>query len=134
MSPWISTVGLLVISNTFMTIAWYGHLKYKEHALFAVIAVSWLIALPEYIFQVPANRIGHTAGISAPQLKIVQEVISIGAFILFNWLYIHDKIRPLDWLAYGLILAAVIVLCVPRMFASEEAPTPEVSVSQTLQE
>ena len=134
MSPWIKTVGLLIVSNTFMTMAWYGHLKFKEHALFAVIAVSWLIALPEYIFQVPANRIGHDSGISAPQLKIVQEVISIAAFILFNWLYIHDKIRPLDWLAYGLILTAVLVLCLPRMFESEEAPNPEVAVTQALQE
>ena len=119
MSPWMKTVGLLVVSNTFMTMAWYGHLRFKEYSLLAVIAVSWLIALPEYIFQVPANRIGHDGGISAPQLKIVQEVISIGAFILFNWLYIHDKIRPLDWLAYGLILAAVLVLCLPRMLGSE---------------
>ncbi len=134
MSPWIKTIGLLLVSNTFMTMAWYGHLKYKEHALFIVIAVSWLIALPEYIFQVPANRIGHNAGISAPQLKIVQEVISIGAFILFNWLYIHENIRPLDWLAYGLILAAVLVLCVPRMFESEEAPQLEVTAFQPLQE
>ena len=134
MSPWVKTIGLLVISNTFMTMAWYGHLRFKEYSLLAVIAVSWLIALPEYIFQVPANRIGHDGGISAPQLKIVQEVISIGAFILFNWLYIHDKIRPLDWLAYGLILAAVLVLCLPRMLAPEADPQPEAVVSHTLQE
>jgi len=122
MSPWFKTVCLLLVSNMFMTAAWYGHLRFKEYSLIAVIAVSWLIALPEYIFQVPANRIGHDGGISAPQLKIVQEVISIGAFILFNWLYIHDKIRPLDWLAYGLILAAVLVLCLPRMFSAIEVP------------
>ena len=122
MSPWIKTVGLLVVSNMFMTMAWYGHLRFKEYSLIAVIIVSWLIALPEYIFQVPANRIGHDGGISAPQLKIVQEVISIGAFILFNWLFIHDKIRPLDWLAYGLILAAVIVFCLPRMLGTPDVP------------
>jgi uncharacterized protein (DUF486 family) len=134
MSPWIKTIGLLVVSNTFMTMAWYGHLRFKEYSLLAVIAVSWMIALPEYIFQVPANRIGHESGISAPQLKIVQEVISIGAFILFNWLYIHDKVRPSDWLAYGLILAAVLVLCLPRMFATGEVPQNEVTISHTLQE
>jgi uncharacterized protein (DUF486 family) len=134
MSPWVKTIGLLVISNTFMTMAWYGHLRFKEYSLLAVIAVSWLIALPEYIFQVPANRIGHDGGISAPQLKIVQEVISIAAFIVFNWLVIQDKIRPLDWLAYGLILSAVLVLSVPRIFYPEEAPQPESVISDVLQE
>jgi len=117
-----------------MTMAWYGHLRFKEYSLLAVIAVSWLIALPEYIFQIPANRIGHDGGISAPQLKIIQEVISIGVFILFNWLFIQDKIRPLDWLAYGLILAAVLVICLPRMFATEQVSNIDVSISHSLQE
>ena len=134
MSPWVKTVGLLVISNTFMTMAWYGHLEFKKYSLIAVIAVSWLIALPEYIFQVPANRIGHASGISAPQLKIVQEVISIGAFIVFNWLVIQDKVRPLDWLAYGLILSAVLVLSVPRMFEPEQAPNLDIAASPSTQE
>lgn len=130
MSPLTKTVGLLLLSNTFMTMAWYGHLEFKKYSLLVVIAVSWLIALPEYLFQVPANRIGHEGGISAPQLKIIQEVISIGAFVLFNWLVIQDKFRPLDWLAYGLILSAVLVLCLPRMLESKQAPSPEVSASQ----
>ncbi len=67
------TIGLLLVSNMFMTAAWYGHLRFKEYSLIAVIAVSWLIALPEYIFQVPANRIGHNGGISAPQLKMCKK-------------------------------------------------------------
>ena len=70
----MNTILLLVFSNVFMTIAWYGHLKYKSHALGAVILISWLIALPEYMLQVPANRFGHGA-FTAPQLKIIQEII-----------------------------------------------------------
>jgi uncharacterized protein (DUF486 family) len=62
------TVILLVASNVFMTVAWYGHLKFKDKPLLLVIAVSWLIALPEYCLQVPANRLGH-GEFSAPQLK-----------------------------------------------------------------
>src|SRR4051812_11788313 len=79
------TVLLLLCSNIFMTIAWYGHLssKYKSAAMWGVILVSWLIALPEYALQVPANRLGH-AQFSAPQLKIIQEAISIVVFIGFT--------------------------------------------------
>ena len=73
----MKTVLLLLASNTFMTMAWYGHLKYKQAPLLIAIAVSWLIALPEYILQVPANRIGNsTEGFSPSQLKIIQEVMS----------------------------------------------------------
>jgi uncharacterized protein (DUF486 family) len=83
------TVLLLLASNTFMTMAWYGHLKYKQTPLIIAIAVSWLIALPEYALQVPANRIGHAQeGFSAPQLKIIQEVISISVFVLFSFIYL----------------------------------------------
>jgi uncharacterized protein (DUF486 family) len=110
------TVLLLICSNAFMTLAWYGHLKFKTYPLLAVILASWLIALPEYMFQVPANRLGH-GHFSAPQLKIIQEVISIGAFVLFNALYLKDRIRPSDWLAFGLILAAVVVMMAPRWSA-----------------
>jgi uncharacterized protein len=110
------TVVLLICSNAFMTLAWYGHLKFKTYPLLAVILASWLIALPEYLFQVPANRLGH-GYFSAPQLKIIQEVISIGAFVLFNALYLKDRIRPSDWLAFGLILAAVVVMMAPRWTA-----------------
>ena len=107
---------LLSFSNLFMTVAWYGHLKFKMAPLWAAVMVSWLIALPEYMFQVPANRLGH-GHFSAPQLKIIQEVISIGAFVLFNALYLKDRIRPSDWLAFGLILAAVVVMMAPRWSA-----------------
>jgi uncharacterized protein (DUF486 family) len=103
------TIALLLCSNAFMTLAWYGHLKFKTYPLIAVILTSWLIALPEYMFQVPANRIGH-GYFTAPQLKIMQEVISIGAFVAFNAVYLKDRIRPADWLAFGLILLAVVVM------------------------
>jgi uncharacterized protein (DUF486 family) len=108
------TILLLLCSNAFMTLAWYGHLKFKTYPLMAVILASWLIALPEYVFQVPANRIGH-GHFSAPQLKIIQEVISIAAFVLFNAVYLKDRIRGTDWLAFGLILAAVVVMMAPRV-------------------
>jgi uncharacterized protein (DUF486 family) len=70
------TVFLLVLSNIFMTIAWYGHLKYTSFPLWTVIIVSWLIALPEYCFQVPANRLGY-GQFSGVELKTIQEIISL---------------------------------------------------------
>jgi hypothetical protein len=88
------TVLLLLISNVFMTFAWYGHLKYKTSALWAAIAVSWLIAFVEYCFQVPANRLGHDQGISAAQLKTIQEVITFTVFCVFSILYLKE---PLKW-------------------------------------
>ena len=74
---------LLTISNIFMTFAWYGHLKYKGSALWIVILVSWGIALFEYCFQVPANRIGHEY-FTAAQLKTMQEVITLVVFSIFS--------------------------------------------------
>jgi hypothetical protein len=110
------TVLLLIASNVFMTAAWYGHLKFKEAPLVLAIAASWLIALPEYMLQVPANRIGHgQEGFSAPQLKIIQEVISITVFVLFSFLYLREAPRATDWIAFGLILAAVVVMMLPKL-------------------
>ena len=83
---------LLVISNIFMTIAWYGHLKFKEFPLWQVILCSWLIAFAEYCFQVPANRYGH-GQFSAAQLKTIQEVISLSAFAIFSVLYLKEPFR-----------------------------------------
>lgn len=88
------TLGLLLISNLFMTFAWYAHLKdMKSKPLVLAIAVSWGIALFEYIFQVPANRIGSTA-LSLPQLKILQEVITLAVFAPFALFYMKV---PLTW-------------------------------------
>ena len=72
----VVTIGLLLLSNIFMTFAWYGHLKFTDTPLLTVIGVSWGIALLEYCFQVPANRIGHNS-FSAAQLKTIQEVITL---------------------------------------------------------
>jgi len=86
------TVILLLISNIFMTIAWYGHLKYKSKPLFLVIVVSWLIAFVEYCFQVPANRIGHGT-FTAGQLKTIQEIITLIVFSVFSVIYLKEAVR-----------------------------------------
>ena len=88
----MTTVILLTISNIFMTIAWYGHLKYKDSALWKVIIISWLIAFLEYCFQVPANRIGHYH-FSAAQLKTIQEVITLIIFSVFSIFYLKEEFR-----------------------------------------
>lgn len=83
---------LLTISNIFMTFAWYGHLKYKGTALWIVILLSWGIALFEYCFQVPANRIGH-GFFTAAQLKTIQEIITLVVFSAFSVLYLKEEFR-----------------------------------------
>jgi uncharacterized protein len=87
------TILLLVLSNLFMTAAWYGHLKYKSAALWVVILVSWGIAFFEYCLQVPANRIGHNVGFTAAELKTIQEVITLVVFVGFAALYLREKIE-----------------------------------------
>lgn len=91
---WLITLTLLTVSNIFMTFAWYGHLRYKQTALWLAVLVSWLIAFIEYCFQVPANRLGSNAGISTAQLKTVQEVITLTVFCVFSILYLRE---PLKW-------------------------------------
>lgn len=83
---------LLTISNIFMTFAWYGHLKFKSTALWIVILVSWGIALFEYCFQVPANRIGHQY-FDAAQLKTMQEVITLVVFCFFSVFYLKENLK-----------------------------------------
>jgi len=112
MPRWLSTVLLLVASNTFMTFAWYYHVKQKTWTLFAAIAISWLIALPEYILQVPANRYGHVENggpYTLPQLKILQEAITLAVFTVFAIFVAKEKFRVQDGIAFGLIFAAVVV-------------------------
>ena len=85
------TVILLIVSNTFMTFAWYAHLRDLAHKPWIIAAlVSWVIALCEYLFQVPANRIGYVT-LSLPQLKIIQEVITLTVFVPFAMLYMHQS-------------------------------------------
>ena len=96
------TIGLLVASNLFMTLAWYGHLKFKTAPLVTVILVSWGIAFFEYLLQVPANRIGY-GHFSAAQLKTIQEVISLSVFALFSWIYLGERIGWQHGVGFGLI-------------------------------
>lgn len=101
-------ITLLLVSNIFMTIAWYGHLKYPKSPMWAAILISWLIAFVEYCFQVPANRIGNQVeGFTAPQLKIMQEVITLIVFSVFTILVLKQQPRWNDWIAFGCIGMAV---------------------------
>ena len=86
------TIVLLIASNIFMTFAWYGHLKYREVALWKVILISWLIAFFEYCLQVPANRLGART-FSPDQLKVMQEVITLSVFGVFSTYYFGDKLH-----------------------------------------
>lgn len=89
----VITIGLLLLSNIFMTFAWYGHLKFKTAPLLIVILISWGIALFEYCFQVPANRIGH-GYFNAAELKTIQEVITLSVFAVFSIWYLGE---PINW-------------------------------------
>ena len=97
---------LLTVSNAFMTFAWYGHLKFKEIPLWKVVLVSWGVAFFEYCFQVPANRLGHGT-FTAPQLKIMQEVITLLVFGVFSILYLREELKWNYLVAFALILGAV---------------------------
>lgn len=111
------SIGMLVISNVFMTLAWYGHLKMKEFSwfssltLFGVIFISWGIAFFEYCFQVPANRIGFIGNggpFSLIQLKVIQEVITLSVFVVFSTIFF--KSESFQWnhyLAFLFLIAAV---------------------------
>jgi uncharacterized protein (DUF486 family) len=99
-------LGMLVISNIFMTFAWYGHLKFKESPLWIVIPASWGIAFFEYCLQVPANRIGSSY-YSAPQLKVAQEVITLVVFSVFSVFYLDVQLKWNYFVGFALILLAV---------------------------
>jgi uncharacterized protein (DUF486 family) len=113
----VMTVVLLICSNTFMTYAWYYHVKKATWGLFAAIAISWMIALPEYILQVPANRTGSEqfgGPFTLPQLKILQEAITLTVFTVYCVLVAKERLRPNDMVAMGLVLAAVVVSMMGR--------------------
>ena len=102
-------IGLLVVSNVFMTIAWYGHLKYKNASLIKVILISWLIAFVEYCFQVPANRMGYGT-FSAGQLKAIQEIISLSIFVIFSVVYLKEGFRWTQIAGFGLLVGAAFLI------------------------
>jgi uncharacterized protein len=103
----LKTVFLLVLSNLFMTIAWYAHLKHLNDRPWWIAALaSWGVALFEYLLQVPANRIGYTT-LSLPQLKIMQEVITLAVFVPFAVFYMHEPVK-LDFLWAGLCLMGAV--------------------------
>ena len=101
----VTTIGLLVLSNVFMTFAWYGHLRYKALPLLAAIVISWAIAFFEYMLQVPANRVGY-GYFSAAELKAIQEIISLTVFAVFSTFYLGESMRWNHLVGFALIVLA----------------------------
>jgi len=111
------TILLLLLSNSFMTLAWYGHLKFKELKWFenagivSIILISWGIALFEYIFQVPANRIGYQENggpFSLVQLKVLQEVITLVVFMIFTFVFFkNESFKANHFIGFGFLVLAV---------------------------
>jgi len=117
MNKAITTILLLVVSNTFMTFAWYGHLKFKQMdgfnnlGLWAIILISWGVALFEYMFQVPANRIGYTDNggpFNLWELKVIQEVITLTIFTVFSIvLFKNETFKMNHLIGFGFLILAV---------------------------
>ena len=102
----MKTIALLVVSNIFMTVAWYGHLKHRNAPLFFAIISSWLIAFFEYLFQVPANRLGY-GRFTLTQLKVMQECITLIVFTLFAFVAFNESIKWNNVVSYLFIVGAV---------------------------
>lgn len=105
----VLAIGLLLCSNIFMTIAWYGHLKFPTVGLWQVVLISWGIAFFEYCLQVPANRYGYQI-FSAAELKTIQEILSLSVFMVFSVVYLGE---PLKWnyvVGFGLIVLAAFII------------------------
>ena len=109
LSPKIAPILLLVASNVFMTLAWYGHLKFKTAPLYAVVLISWAIAFVEYWLAVPANRIGHEV-YSAAELKTMQEVITLVVFAVFSVVYLKEAITWNHLAGFALIAAGAAII------------------------
>lgn len=107
----MQTILLLLASNVFMTLAWYGHLKFdwlNGKSMILVILISWGIALAEYCFMIPANRLGYLSGqFSGYQLKILQECITLGVFVIFAWFVLKERLTWNYAVSFALLLAAV---------------------------
>ena len=107
MSPKLLPIVLLSISNVFMTFAWYGHLKFENKPLWMVILVSWMIALAEYCFAVPANRFGHEV-YNAAELKTMQEVITLAVFAAFSITFLGERFTLNHMVGFALIAAGAL--------------------------
>jgi len=101
----LTTVSLLILANIFMTVAWYGHLRFTTLPLWVAVIASWAIAFVEYCFQVPANRIGYGT-LSAYQLKTIQEVITLTVFIVFAEVYLGEGLKPKHMAGFALLAIA----------------------------
>ena len=113
MSVLLQTVGLLILSNIFMTFAWYAHLRNMgSRPLLVAVFASWGIAFFEYLLQVPANRIGHGT-MTIGQLKILQEVITLSIFVPFAWLYMKEPLK-LNYLWAGLCMCGAVFFMFKR--------------------
>lgn len=108
MSSIILTIILLIISNTFMTLAWYGHLKHKTSALWLAILASWGLAFFEYVFQVPANRIGAEAGMTVTHLKIIQECVTLTVFTVIAYFMFGETLKWNNFVSYLFLVGAVV--------------------------
>lgn len=104
-STLVATVALLILSNLFMTLAWYGHLRFTSYPLWLAVMASWGIAFFEYCLQVPANRIGYQA-FSAYQLKTLQEIITLSVFIVFAEVYLGEGLKPKHLAGFVLLALA----------------------------
>jgi uncharacterized protein len=127
MPPWLTTIALLLCSNIFMTYAWYYHLKEKSWPLLLAIFLSWGMAFFEYCLQVPANRVGHASyggPFTAPQLKVIQEAITLLVFTVFTLVVLKEKLRVQDLAAFTLIFAGVLVSMSGRAGRGETTPMP----------
>lgn len=119
----------LIISNVFMTFAWYGHLKWfpeKDHtALWRIVLISWGIALFEYCFQVPGNRIGRDVeGLSTGQLKVMQEIITLSVFVVFSWFFLKEKLTWNYFVAFALMVVAAMFVFVIKPTPAGAVPEP----------
>ncbi|MFO1189065.1 MAG: DMT family protein [Alphaproteobacteria bacterium] len=104
MPPALLPIALLLVSNVFMTFAWYGHLKFTDRPLWIVVMASWGIAFIEYCFAVPANRYGHSV-YSAAELKTIQEVVTLAVFAVFSVTYLGERITINHVIGFALICA-----------------------------
>ncbi len=110
----LATILLLVISNVFMTFAWYGHLKgHQASPLWIVVLASWGIAFFEYCFQVPANRLGAKAGLATAQLKTMQEVITLGVFVAFSVFYLGEAVKWNHLVGFGFVALGALFVFKP---------------------